>query len=434
MDAKKVRREGKYVVYEVRIELDDSKSMLDQEMTIQEAVNAVGREATKEALKSFDASGKPLMVNGIKHTTKGPQSEDYECPYGRISVDRQVYQNSQGGRIFCPMENAARTISSATPKFAKLLSYKYGNSGCREVVRDLRESSGRAICTAYIQTVSELVGSVAQFYDADDIYELPKDIPEAAQIAISLDGTCMLMAKDGWREAMAGTISFYDSKGKRSHTIYIGATPEHGKGKFTSRFEHEIQRVKAKYPDAEYIGLADGAKTNWEFLKKWTDRSIIDFYHASEYVAKAAKAMFPSAAKEARRKQWQEDTLHGLKHKNGAAKRLLNKLSAALPETSKRYKSDMESAVTYFTNNYRKMNYARQTKINMPIGSGVVEAACKELIKQRMANSGMRWKEKGAAIVISIRSLILSNKRWGQFWKRIDESGCPAHKEFTEIK
>jgi len=79
------------------------------------------------------------------------------------------------------------------------------------------------------------------------------------------------------------------------------------------------------------------------------------------------------------------------------------------------------------------MNYARQTKINMPIGSGVVEAACKELIKQRMANSGMRWKEKGAAIVISIRSLILSNKRWGQFWKRIDESGCPAHKEFSHI-
>ena len=80
------------------------------------------------------------------------------------------------------------------------------------------------------------------------------------------------------------------------------------------------------------------------------------------------------------------------------------------------------------------MNYARQTKINMPIASGVVEAACKELIKQRMANSGMRWKEKGAAIVISIRSLLLSNKRWEQFWKRIDQSGCPAHKEFNEIK
>jgi len=54
------------------------------------------------------------------------------------------------------------------------------------------------------------------------------------------------------------------------------------------------------------------------------------------------------------------------------------------------------------------MNYAQQSKINMPIGSGVVEAACKELVKHRLVGSGMRWNNNGAAIVISIRSLILS--------------------------
>lgn len=434
MDVKKVRREGKYAVYEVRIKLDESKSMLDQEMAIQEAVNAVGCEATKDALKNFDTSGNPLMVNGIKYTGKGLQNEDYECPYGRISVNRQVYQNSRGGRIFCPMENAARIISSATPKFAKLLSYKYGNSGCREAAQDLMESTGRAICTAYIQTVSEMVGSVAQFLEPEDIYELPKAIAAPAQVAISLDGTCMLMVKDGWREAMTGTISLYDAAGERIHTIYVGAAPEHGKGEFTARFEREIQLVKEKYPDTEYIGLADGAATNWEFLKKYTNKSILDFYHASEYVKLAANAMFPGEKKQNIKKEWIENSLHNLKHKNGAAKQLLNEFIAHSQKTPKYYRTDMESAITYFTNHYRKMNYAQQTKMNMPIGSGVVEAACKELIKQRMANSGMRWKEKGASIVISIRSLILSGKRWGQFWKKISESGCPAHREFAEIK
>ena len=93
----------------------------------------------------------------------------------------------------------------------------------------------------------------------------------------------------------------------------------------------------------------------------------------------------------------------------------------------------MDSAVTYFSNNYQKMNYARQSKINMPIGSGVVEAACKELIKQRLVDSGMRWKNEGAAIVISIRSLILSSKRWEQFWAKIAASGCPSHKDFSFV-
>jgi hypothetical protein len=432
MDNVKVRREGDELVYEMRVKIT-GKSMLEQEMAIQEAANIVGCRATADALKAFDTNGKPILVNGVKHTSKGEQTETYECPFGKITVPRHVYQNTNGGKTFCPMEHAARMILNSTPKYAKLLSYYYGKSGARSTSENLLEHTGRIACHGYVKKVSEVVGACAQFFENIVVYELPADIPEPAQIAISLDGTCMLMIKDGWREAMAGTISFYDSEGERTHTIYIGAAPEHGKGEFTKRFEREIQRVKTKYPDAQYIGLADGAKTNWDFLKKWTDLSIIDFYHASEYAAKAVKAMFPSPSKEEQRKQWLKDALHKLKHKNGAAKRLLNEFTDARLDTPKYYRADMDAAITYFTNHYRKMNYARQTKINMPIGSGVVEAACKELIKQRMANSGMRWHNAGAAIVISIRSLILSGKRWEQFWKRIDESGCPAHKKFSHI-
>lgn len=432
MDDVKVRREGDELVYEMRVKIT-GKSMLEQEMAIQEAANIVGCRATADALKNFDPNGKPVLVGGVKFTSKGEQTETYECPFGKITVSRHIYQNANGGKTFCPMEHAARMILNSTPKYAKLLSYCYGKDGARATADDLLEITGRTVCHGYVKKVSEIVGACARFLENDMAYELPPNLPEPAQIAVSLDGTCMLMIKDGWREAMTGTISFYDPDGDRTHTIYLGATPEHGKGGFLERFEREIRLVKAKYPDAEYIGLADGAKTNWDFLEKWTDRAIIDFYHASEYVGKAANAMFPAASKTAQREQWLKDTLHDLKHKNGAAKRLLNEFMEARSNTPKYYMPDLDAAITYFTNHYRKMNYARQTRMNMPIGSGVVEAACKELIKQRMANSGMRWHDTGAAIVISIRSLILSGKRWEQFWKHIDESGCPAHKEFNCI-
>jgi hypothetical protein len=37
----------------------------------------------------------------------------------------------------------------------------------------------------------------------------------------------------------------------------------------------------------------------------------------------------------------------------------------------------------------------------------------------------MRWKEKGASIVLSLRALVLTQTRWDQFWGKIDQYGFP---------
>ena len=92
---------------------------------------------------------------------------------------------------------------------------------------------------------------------------------------------------------MTGTVTLYDREGERQHTIYIGATPEYGKANFYERMEREISHIKDLYPDATYVGLADGAKCNWEFLEPHTTVQILDFYHAAEYIGKAAFAACP---------------------------------------------------------------------------------------------------------------------------------------------
>ena len=113
-----------------------------------------------------------------------------------------------------------------------------------------------------------------------------------ATVAFSLDGTCALMCEDGWRETMVGTISFYDGEGERQHTIYLAATPEYGKATFLGRLEAEMAHVKAKYPGAHYVGIADGAKGNWEFLERHTEVQVVDFWHAAEYLGKAAAVLY----------------------------------------------------------------------------------------------------------------------------------------------
>ena len=86
-------------------------------------------------------------------------------------------------------------------------------------------------------------------------------------------------------------------------------------------------------------------------------------------------------------------------------------------------KAALDAAITYFRNQKKLMKYAEHVEESLPIGSGVTEAACKVIVKQRLCNSGMRWKEQGAATVLSLRTLNYSEGRWNQFWQKIDVRG-----------
>ena len=72
------------------------------------------------------------------------------------------------------------------------------------------------------------------------------------------------------------------------------------------------------------------------------------------------------------------------------------------------------------------MKYAEHLSQNLPMCSGVTEAACKTIVKQRLCCSGMKWKETGAAVVNSLRTLSHSIGLWSQFWSKINQYGFPG--------
>jgi hypothetical protein len=61
------------------------------------------------------------------------------------------------------------------------------------------------------------------------------------------------------------------------------------------------------------------------------------------------------------------------------------------------------------------MDYAAAAPCGLPIGSGVVEAACKTLVTQRMKCSGMRWRHEGGQAILTLRSVVQSH-RFDQAW------------------
>lgn len=324
------------------------------------------------------------------------------------------------------MDVGCKVINTSTPKFAKTVASKYSCDSAPGVQRDLEDNHGRSIALSFIKNLVDAVGAISEIKEENWSYEVP-EMPKAVKsISVGLDGTCLNMKEDGWREAMCGTIALFDRKGERMHTIYTSASPEYGKEKFLKKLDLEIERISELYPKACLVGLADGAASNWSFLKSRAESLLIDFWHVTEYLSKAASAMYPNQSQKELREEWLETACHKLKHNVGSASRILNELIAFKKEHKmlSKNKKLLQATITYLSNNKDKMAYHKHVSANLPIGSGVTEAACKTIVKQRMCKGAAKWKDKGATTVLTLRSLHLTNSRWDQFWQKYSQYGC----------
>jgi hypothetical protein len=395
-------------------------SMLEREELIQQGINQAGQLATEYALAQYDTDGSPITVKEKKFTSKGQVSKSYQTPYGEVVLCRHVYQSNEGGCTFCSLDNDARIITSATPKLAKMVSSKYSESGATHVQKDLESNHGRHLSKQYIQSLSQSIGSlIAEKKNWSYAIEVAGD--HVYSIGISIDGACMLLCNDGYRQAMVGSISLYYFGGERLYTRYIALPPEYGKERFHEAFDREIKNVRKLYPDAVYVGVADGASDNWTFLQSRVDTQILDFFHASEYLSKASKASFNQSDQA---NVWLQKACSTLKNEVDGAVLVLCQMQDLMKKKMKVEKKEIiQSSITYFTNHLHQMKYYQYQQKQLPIGSGVIEAACKVIVKQRMCNSGMKWKDDGARTVLALRCFNKSNGMWEQFWNKVNRYG-----------
>lgn len=409
------------VVLEVRIPL--GRSMLDNEQAILQALNEAGNLATGQALERFDTDGTPVQVGGVRMTSRGQMPKEFQTPYGTVVVKRHVYQPAGGGRTYIPLDGAARIVVTSTPRLAKMLSHKYADiPGVSRVVADLEHNHGRPLGPGLVQRVADAVATVTFAKEEAWTYAMPKlDVP-VASMSVGLDGTCLMLVDDGWREAMVGTVAVYDRDGQRLHTVYRAASPEYGKAAFLSFLAQEVAQARAAYPTVPVVGLADGAHSNWAFLEAHTTQQTIDFYHVSEYLHDVAAVVFPVTLE---RQAWLDDASHRLKHQPRAPTALLRELRGfADRPLSRPGRETLAAAITYFENQKHRMTYAKNLAAHLPLGSGVTEAACKVIVKERLCISGgRRWTERGAATVLSLRCLTHTKGRWEDFWAKVDRYG-----------
>jgi hypothetical protein len=78
----------------------------------------------------------------------------------------------------------------------------------------------------------------------------------------------------------------------------------------------ELDAVVKEFPKATVIGVADGARDNWQFLDEVTDRQVIDFFHVAEHLNESAEIV---CRDDIEKEAWLAKRCHDLKHKPKAA-------------------------------------------------------------------------------------------------------------------
>jgi len=155
MDAQIISTDDHCFTIQVTVSYQDN--MLQAEEGLQEGLNKVGSLSTLDLLSYFDTDGSPIRIGETNLTSKGKVEKEYQTPYGAAIVDRQVYQSSQGGKTYVPLESGSKVIGTATPKFAKMVSSKYSTDAAPGVQRDLAENHSRPVALSFIK--NECVGN-----------------------------------------------------------------------------------------------------------------------------------------------------------------------------------------------------------------------------------------------------------------------------------
>jgi hypothetical protein len=156
------------------------------------------------------------------------------------------------------------------------------------------------------------------------------------------------------------------------------------------------------------IVLGDGARWIWEHIATLfgTERTEIgDWYHASEHVWSAAKALSGEQSPETQ--TWAKTALNQLWQSGPTA--MLRWFDTTQPATSTAASASKRER-GYFSANSERMQYPSLRAQRLPIGSGAVEASAKHLVQQRMKRAGSRWSDLGARAILDLRCHLISGR------------------------
>ncbi len=439
---------------ESRLEVDGRellRSLLQDHLDMR-----AGREQRIEAVADAEGAGRGLVDRGRERAL--------HSVFGEVSVERLAYR----ARGACSLHPADALLNLPAERHShglrRLAALESSRGSFEDAVAAIERGSGQALGK---RQVEELAGRAAA--DFEPFYAQRRAIGAEADdvLVISCDGKGIVMRHEALRAATAKAAATSTtklqtrlSKGEkrnRKRMAEVGAvydaTPAPrsvadvlpasdaeragavegplAKGKWlTASVEHDAATVVEKlFDEADRrdpgrartrVALVDGNNHQIERIKseakaRGAPVSIVcDFVHVIEYLWGAAWSLHaegdPAADAWVRR--------HAKAVLEGAATRVAGSIRRAATKAGldQTRRAGADKCATYLTNKHAYLDYPTALKEGWPIATGVIEGACRHLVKDRMDLTGARWGLDGAEAILKLRAL-RSNHDFDEYWR-----------------
>ena len=390
------------------------------------------------------------------YTHRRLQRRTLKTIFGPIHIDRIGYGRDGVGSIHPLDETMQLPGRSFSYELQKRLVKAAVQGPFRESTERMQDLTGMSVP---IRSLEEIIQDAAQDFHAFYIERSPEPWQQTASILVAaVDCKGIPMVKAGNSQRSVRLIKGQKANRKKMATVAAVFTrapwvrtpeqvveslfrtdpkkvietgplcpprPEHKrvwaslvKGK-TSVIEEVVQEIQRRDPENHkiHVALTDGERALQILVSKKLEKLkvtlILDLLHVLEKVWKAAHVFHPEDSPDAELYA----RLMSLRILEGNVGQVIKGLRQTVTKRklfgAKR--KTLLGVADYFHRNRHRMRYDQYLAQGLPIATGSVEGACKNLIKDRMERSGMRWTESMAEAIVKLRALYLSGD-FDSYW------------------
>lgn len=354
-----------------------------------------------------------LCSCGVRARYVGLRERTIITLHGALLLRRAYYHCGVCQAGFCPLDRdlglsgsgVSRLVQEFIARFCSYLPFELATG-------ELRAVRGIDVSSTTVQNYAKQIGErIGREWD-DLLAQLHRGHAPASgyrpkRLYESMDGVKVHIG-GGWRDVKLGMAYLRGGQENRvTHAVYQGS----------------IERSRAFGPKMLAIGhrlgadccsdielVADGADWIWQETGKYQPGcvQVLDFYHLCEHLWEAADARFGPETDEGH--QWiklQKERLLG-----DEADAVIAEVVSWQPrkKASKMIKSRL---IAYMQTHRHRINYKTLRERGYDIGSGLIEASCKTVVKSRLTRAGMRWEERGASAILNLSA----------YWKSTVDNG-----------
>jgi hypothetical protein len=364
-------------------------------------------------------------------TSQGKREKRIASMLGEGCISRTYYECGNCGAHAFPKDEAlGMKGTSFTPGVKRAVARLAAHEPFESASQTLWTLCGINVCSKDTERIAESIGETIRAERkllVEDAFSEDRDVvpvsgDPAPLMYIEYDGTGIPArkaetegregkAEDGsakTREMKTGCIFTQhstDDKGQpirdKGSTSYFAAIEK--ADDFGRRVYAEAMRRGAGNAKRRVI-IGDGAKWIWNIADTHFPGAtqIVDLYHAKEHVCELLKKLI---GEETERKPLKERMCTLLE--TGSIPALTAAMSV-LPVEGREQSELLRTETAYFKNNAHRMNYASFRRQGLFVGSGVIEAGCKNVIGKRLKQSGMHWSVRGANSIAALRCAVIS--------------------------